>query len=116
MLVLDLKAIIKSGAANSLEPQLLPGEIRPRGFPQAVRTRPQGSGITLPPRSLFHSFSCYREATVARRALCYFYPAGSRGGASVRMPDYVSLWPRRSQTPGLSIGSAPFLLLRHHEA
>ena len=34
------------------------------------------------------------------------------GVASVRMPDYVSLWPRRPQTPGLSIGSARFLLLR----
>ena len=29
------------------------------------------------------------------------------------MPDYVSLWPRRSQTPGLSIGSARSLLFRH---
>ena len=73
-----------------------------------LRDKPAPGASSIP-------VSCYREATVARRALCYCYPAGSRRGrASVRMP--ISHGPGVFKRRGLSLRSAQFLLLRHHEA
>ena len=82
-----------------------------RGFPQAVRTRPQSSG-TACPRSFFHSCESLPRRHSGGWGVVLVLPGWLRGGASVRMPNYVSLWPRRIQAPGLFHRSARILMLR----